>query len=75
MQQNLRIDSSAYSCKSVEKCTICEIYVWELAINGFTFACINSSINLKPSLKSNVKNIETIDVLSPDKSNNFFQLG
>jgi len=35
----------------------------------------NSSINLKPSLKSNVKNIETIDVLSPDKSNNFFQLG
>ena len=35
----------------------------------------NSSINLKPGLKSNVKNIETIDVLSPDKSNNFFQLG
>ena len=35
----------------------------------------NSSINLKSSLKSNVKNIETIDVLSPDKSNNFFQLG
>ena len=35
----------------------------------------NSSIYLKPSLKSNVQNIETIDVLSPDKSNNFFQLG
>ena len=35
----------------------------------------NSSINLKPSLKSNVKNIETIDLLSPDKSNNSFQLG
>lgn len=35
----------------------------------------NSSIYLKPSLKSNVQNIETIDVLSPYKSNNLFQLG
>ena len=35
----------------------------------------NSSIYLKPSLKSNIQNIETIDVLSPVKSNNLFQLG
>ena len=35
----------------------------------------NSSIYLKPSLKSNVQNIEKIDVLSPDKSNNLVQLG
>ena len=46
LQQNFRIDSSAYSCKRVEKWPICEIVVWELAIRGLTFVYIISSVNL-----------------------------